>query len=781
MVDQVITKQELINAKVDAKTLEDTVNGPPDIKVTSRLGRQYWTLATIDSKVASVVSQANYALVLIQDAQDQIVEIADTAQAQFDVKMADLEGQANSTINEWQAAINTIVVNDGVPALSVSTATGQDQQEINDFGGAKWRSKAGGYKLGATVVLDNGDIVKSTVANNTINPNVDMTGWINPSAEQDKINTIVYKYLNLADNWGAKGDGVTVDTTAVQNAINNLNAAWISTGKMQTLLFRGDAKGYVMNGVSWKPGVKFATHGEGKARFLKTPANPGDTEEFLKFRRIIQTNANFAIEAPNLLHTIDDIIFDGNINNMNWTWESYNQEQGQSLILTCSSGSNENDRAKFELNNVEFYDSVSDGICIHTNIDVVLNNCIGQQNWRGGVTIVGGNSRVIANNWVGEKANIHIEVDGGSSFGYKTNVTINGGEVDRINKDNALWGGTTAHTRDGATVTYNNFKCHSGSVYIFACSEHIDGKIIFNDCELSWLSGVIYAPPKLLQFNNTYFKCDARAATAITHGIVGSWTIVSRPEVIAPEIIFNGGRAIGLYADDAFRGSFIRMNLGGTTADPVASPYKMVRFIGGFGVEGFLQPYSTIAGGQVTQYDDVYINTPTFLDIALATAQVMGGAYVEIGRVHIGEKNSLFMRTQNNHAVSKIIYKGTTIPLVKYNSTSGAVAAFFDFEGQLTLTTPNKTGLTLSAVLAPPNARILIGNAGKGLPSEYTAYAENFSGDKCRVSNKWSLSANNTASFDTASMPVLAATDIGAVNYNTTLAKFVTWNGTAWI
>lgn len=215
MVDQVITKQELINAKVDAKTLEDTVNGPPDIKVTSRLGRQYWTLATIDSKVASVVSQADYALVLIQNAQDQIVEIADTAQAQFDVKMADLEGQANSTINEWQAAINTIVVNDGVPALSVSTATGQDQQEINDFGGAKWRSKAVGYKLGATVVLDNGDIVRSTVANNTIDPNVDMTGWVKTNdasqifdkngLDQQQINDLTVTPFDF----GAIGKGVS--------------------------------------------------------------------------------------------------------------------------------------------------------------------------------------------------------------------------------------------------------------------------------------------------------------------------------------------------------------------------------------------------------------------------------------------------------------------------------------------------------------------------------------------------------------------------------------------
>ena len=35
------------------------------------------------------------------------------------------------------------------------------------------------YGLNERVVLANGDIVKSTVANNTVDPNVDMTGWIN--------------------------------------------------------------------------------------------------------------------------------------------------------------------------------------------------------------------------------------------------------------------------------------------------------------------------------------------------------------------------------------------------------------------------------------------------------------------------------------------------------------------------------------------------------------------------------------------------------------------------
>lgn len=173
----IVNKTKLENASVDCQTLEDCVNGPAETKVTSRLGRQYWTLATIDSKVANVVSQADYALILIQEAQDQIVAIADTAQAQFDVKMTDLESQANTAINDWNTAIQQITT-ESLPALAVTTANTQTQQAINDSVGAKWYAKGGGYPINYRVMLDNGDIVKSTVPSNTANPNTDMTGWV---------------------------------------------------------------------------------------------------------------------------------------------------------------------------------------------------------------------------------------------------------------------------------------------------------------------------------------------------------------------------------------------------------------------------------------------------------------------------------------------------------------------------------------------------------------------------------------------------------------------------
>lgn len=44
-----------------------------------------------------------------------------------------IAAEAQTAINEWQDAINTIVVNDGVPALAVSDASGVTQQEINNL------------------------------------------------------------------------------------------------------------------------------------------------------------------------------------------------------------------------------------------------------------------------------------------------------------------------------------------------------------------------------------------------------------------------------------------------------------------------------------------------------------------------------------------------------------------------------------------------------------------------------------------------------------------------
>lgn len=99
--------------------------------------------------------------------------------AESEAALDNFESTAQDKVSEWDSAINLITQEGGIPALAVSTASGENQQEINDYNGTKWRNKAGGYGVNARVMLESGDIVKSTVAGNTTNPNVDMTGWIN--------------------------------------------------------------------------------------------------------------------------------------------------------------------------------------------------------------------------------------------------------------------------------------------------------------------------------------------------------------------------------------------------------------------------------------------------------------------------------------------------------------------------------------------------------------------------------------------------------------------------
>ncbi len=105
-------------------------------------------------------------------------------------------------------------------ASSVLSDGNQNQQEINDFGGAKWYAKVGGYELGATVKLDNGDIVKSTKPANTVNPNVDMTGWVK---SLEPYNSILSK--NISQN-----TSIHSIVEALANSLNDGDTLLIPSG-----------------------------------------------------------------------------------------------------------------------------------------------------------------------------------------------------------------------------------------------------------------------------------------------------------------------------------------------------------------------------------------------------------------------------------------------------------------------------------------------------------------------------------------------------------------------
>lgn len=142
-----VTRQELEAAKVDVKHAGEAVNSRKVI--TPRYGQPFKSIPLLSEELQQILNNKDLEASQKLQALQNVIEIALAAGA----------GAAG-----WTASL-------------VVGAGGKNQQEINDFGGAEWWNKPLGYKLGATVKLENGDIVKSTTPNNTNNPNVDMTGW----------------------------------------------------------------------------------------------------------------------------------------------------------------------------------------------------------------------------------------------------------------------------------------------------------------------------------------------------------------------------------------------------------------------------------------------------------------------------------------------------------------------------------------------------------------------------------------------------------------------------
>lgn len=194
MVDSVVTKQELIDAQKDAQSLEDVINGPADTRVKPRIGPEMWTLATINS--------------LVQQGQIKISDLSEAIQ----IALAAGAGSAGWTAN---------LVADG----------NQTQKEINLFGGKKYDMPVGGYPVGAVVLLDNGDIVKSTVTNNVKNPNVDMTGWVNISAATFSANKSLFLTEARPFNYFSTAIDSAPFISAYANSLNDGDTLLIPSGK----------------------------------------------------------------------------------------------------------------------------------------------------------------------------------------------------------------------------------------------------------------------------------------------------------------------------------------------------------------------------------------------------------------------------------------------------------------------------------------------------------------------------------------------------------------------
>ena len=71
-------------------------------------------------------------------------------------------------------------------------------------------AQVGGFPIGGKAALDNGDIVKSTVANNIVDPNVDMTSWVKTNLASQIIDASGNSQQDVNDAVGLKTQYVTI-------------------------------------------------------------------------------------------------------------------------------------------------------------------------------------------------------------------------------------------------------------------------------------------------------------------------------------------------------------------------------------------------------------------------------------------------------------------------------------------------------------------------------------------------------------------------------------------
>ena len=129
--------QAIADATQDADTLEKVVNGDADTRVKSRLGRYIWTLATINSKIEYVRSQADSAVAQINAARDNVQALLTSKVNELN-NATDAAKAAAAGANGWTT---DLVVENGLTQKQINSRTDYvnalnylTKAEIDDLG-----------------------------------------------------------------------------------------------------------------------------------------------------------------------------------------------------------------------------------------------------------------------------------------------------------------------------------------------------------------------------------------------------------------------------------------------------------------------------------------------------------------------------------------------------------------------------------------------------------------------------------------------------------------------
>lgn len=281
--------------------------------------------------------------------------------------------------------------------------------------------------------------------------------------------------------YGAYGDGVHDDSTAIQKAFDS--------GKVVEFA----PKTYIC--FSLKTNNALTIHGNGGT--LKRPklddAPYNKTVEQMKWIRTITVEDDC---------TIDNLTFDNNCFTMWQVSDEYAQEQSASVIVQ-----NATKQIKFNISGCHFKNSAGDGLHIVQNVIANISNCTSEDCFRGGFVSSGYGSEINLNGWdskvitTGVSDGFDVEVDTQSTINptlYTLNISnvildydldISIPQNGRGNLDNVImrtFDQDTLHGflfgSDNATLNVNNSVLRSGKIGNVQTFIHRDGKININNC-----------------------------------------------------------------------------------------------------------------------------------------------------------------------------------------------------------------------------------------------------------------------------------------------------------
>lgn len=285
--------------------------------------------------------------------------------------------------------------------------------------------------------------------------------------------TLVHKRMMAGTDvsvkdFGAVGDGVTNDSTAIQAAID---AVQTNGGSVYF-----PSATYICSALEVDGGVRL--YGDGNAT-LKRPNEDATGNKIIWALRTNVPSPAAVLDTNPVI--FENLIFDGNYDNQSQAG-TY-ALGGQSLIAFKGNATNAATDYGYMVgmvSNCSFINGTSDGIDIKNDAKVTISNCNFRRCWRGGITVTGGRSIITASSCIidGSDFNTGIDVEPltvGSLSRQEIEVSLSDIRVD---------GGLDINVRAGGHATLNNIIVDGGP-YNLVCYETTaepDSSLIASNC-----------------------------------------------------------------------------------------------------------------------------------------------------------------------------------------------------------------------------------------------------------------------------------------------------------